>query len=74
MTTLSVPIPAELEGFINDQVKSRRSPNKAAVVRYALHRLAEEEAVQAVLTSEREVAEGKGIRGDIAVLVKKMRS
>lgn len=67
MTTLSVPIPAELEGFINDQVKSRRSPNKAAVVRYALHRLAEEEAVQAVLTAEREIAEGKILRGELHV-------
>ncbi len=73
MTTLSVPIPAELEAFIDGEIKHGRSPNKSAVVRRALHRLAEEEAVQAVLQSEREVAEGKILRGDLRVLARKIR-
>lgn len=71
MTTLSVPIPFELETFIEQEIAHGRSPNKAAVVRRALHRLAEEEAVQAVLQSEREVAEGKILRGDLRILARK---
>ncbi|MBI2476178.1 MAG: type II toxin-antitoxin system ParD family antitoxin [Candidatus Taylorbacteria bacterium] len=70
MTTLSVPLPAHLEEFINRQVKSGRSPNKAAVVRTALKLLSEEEAVQAVLRAEREPI----LRGDLKVLARKLRT
>lgn len=70
MTTLSVPLSADLEEFIKRQVKSGRSPNKAAVVRSALKLLSEEEAVQAVLRSEREPT----LRGDLRVLAKKLRA
>lgn len=73
MTTLSVPIPSELEVFIQKEIEYGRSPNKAAVVRRALHRLAEEEAIQVVLQSEREVGEGKILRGDLRLLVKNLR-
>ena len=73
MTTLSIPISSELEEFIKQEIKHGRSPNKAAVVRRALHRLAEEEAVQAVLQSEREVEEGKIFRGDLRLLAKKLK-
>ena len=73
MTTLSIPIPTELEMFIQREIEQKRSPNKAAVVRRALHRLAEEEAVQAVLQSEQEVAEGKILRGDLRVLARRIK-
>ncbi len=73
MTTLSVPITPELEAFINSQVKSGKAANKAHVVRYALKRLSEEEAVEAVLQSEREVAEGKILRGSLRVLAKRIK-
>ena len=73
MTTLSIPIPSELEMFIKREIEQKRSPNKAAVVRRALHRLAEEEAVQAVLQSEREVEEGKILRSDLQVLAKRIK-
>lgn len=69
MTTLSIPIPAELESFISQEIKHGRSPNKAAVVRRALHRLAEEEAVQSVLRSHAEPV----LRGDLMKLAKKIR-
>lgn len=67
MSTISVPLPPELEAFINDQVKSGRAANKAHVVRYALQRLSEEEAVEAVFRSEREVAAGKIIRSELKI-------
>jgi len=72
MTTISVPITGEQEKFINDQVKSGKAANKAHVVRYALQRLAEEEAVNAVLQAERELDDGKGMRGDLNKLLKKI--
>lgn len=68
MTTLSIPIPAELETFIEQEIEHGRSPNKAAVVRRALHRLAEEEAVFAVLRSHTEPV----LRGDLRRLAKKL--
>ena len=70
MTTLSVPLPADLEEFIRRQVKRGRSPNKAAVVRSALKLLSEEEAVQAVLKAEREPT----LRGDLRDLARKLRT
>ena len=61
MSTLSVPLPSHLEEFVKKSAKEHGS-NKAAVVRHALERLAEEEAVEAVLKAEHEAAEGKLIR------------
>lgn len=72
MTTLSIPITGEQERFINQLIKSGRAANKAHVVRYALQRLAEEEAVNAVLRAEQEINEGKGLRGDLKKLLKKI--
>ncbi len=70
MTTLSVPINAELEKFIENMVKDGRAANKADVVRKALRRMSEEEAVQAVLISQQEVKEGKVLRGDLREYLK----
>jgi len=68
MSTLSVPLPPHLEEFINEQVKSGRSENKAQVVRRALKLLSEEEAVNAVLKAEKEPT----LKGDLKQLMKKM--
>ncbi|MAG12480.1 hypothetical protein CL630_01575 [bacterium] len=71
MTTLSVPLPAHLEKVVKDLAK-RRGSNKAEVVRHAIQLLAEEEAVQAVLKAEQELFEGKGLRGNLKDLSKKL--
>lgn len=71
MTTLSVPLPSHLEELVKKLAKQRGS-NKAEVVRHALELLAEEEAVQAVLTAERELSEGKLLKGDLQKLAKKL--
>lgn len=68
MTTISVPLPAHLEKLVNDMAKARGS-NKAEVVRHALIRLAEEEAVQMVLRAEQEPT----LKGDLRELAKKIK-
>ncbi len=73
MSTLSVPLTPRLEEFIKSQVKSGRASNKADVVRRALVAMEEEEAIQAILISQREVREGRILRGDLRTLMKKYK-
>ena len=68
MATLSVPLPKELEEFIESQVRLGKLENKAAVVRRALRLLAEQEAIEAVLKADQEPS----IRGDLDKLAKKL--
>ena len=68
MSTLSVPLPPHLEEFIKRQVKEGKAANKAAVVRRAITRLSEEEAVNTVLRAEQEPT----VRGDLRHLMKKI--
>ena len=72
MSTLSVPLPANLENFINDMILRGIAPTKAEVVRQALVHYAEDQVVEAVLRSEQEAREGKILRGDLRELMKKM--
>lgn len=72
MTTISVPLSPDLEKFIKNMVKNGRATNKADAVRKALLQLAENEAVDAVLRAERELAQGLGMRGDLRELAKKI--
>ena len=53
MTTLSVPVDDKLRKFVEDEAE-RRCTNKADIVRYAIKRLAEEEAVERILRASRE--------------------
>ena len=69
MSTLSVPLPPNLEEFIKNQVKQGHAANKAEVVRKALKLLEEEEAVNVVLKAEKEPT----LRGDIRKLMKKIK-
>ena len=73
MSTISVPISGEQEKFINDLVKSGKAANKAHAIRFAIQRYAEEEAVGNVLGAERELAEGRGLRGNLGTLLKKIK-
>lgn len=72
MSTISVPIPQNLESFINEMITRGVAPNKAEVVRQALVRYAEDQAVEAVLRAEQEAREGKILRGDLDELMKQM--
>lgn len=70
MSTLSVPLPAFLEEFIEKMVDSGYAANKADVVRKALIKLREDEAVNSVLQAEQEGREGKNLEGDLDELAK----
>jgi Arc/MetJ-type ribon-helix-helix transcriptional regulator len=69
MTTISVPLPSHLEEKLNNLVKSGYGSNKADVVRRAIDRLAEEEAIQMVLRAQQEV----GLKGDLRELAEKFK-
>lgn len=72
MSTLSVPIPPTLELFIEDMIRRGIAPNKAEVVRQALVRYAEDQAVETVMQAMREVEAGKVLKGDLDELAKLM--
>ncbi|MCX6713665.1 MAG: hypothetical protein NTV48_00990 [Candidatus Vogelbacteria bacterium] len=73
MTTISVPLNAKLEEAVNHLVESGYGSNKADVVRRAITRVSEEEAVETVLKEQKEIALGKGLKGDLRELVKKFK-
>ena len=73
MTTISVPIPPHMEAFIERHINEGYATNKADVVRKALALLAEQRAIDDVLQAERELSEGKGLRGDLRELAKKLK-
>jgi len=68
MSTISVPISGDQENFINSYIKNGKASNKADVVRKALTKFAEDEAVEAVLRAEQEPT----IEGDLRDLLKKL--
>jgi len=67
MSTISVPLTPELEEKIESLVKNGVGANKADVMRKALYRLSEEEAIKAVLQAEKEPT----LHGDLRELAKK---
>jgi len=73
MTTLSVPVSSDLEKFIERMIKEGKGANKADVVRRALKEYRENEALENILQSEREFAQGKALRGDLRELAKKFK-
>lgn len=72
MSTLSVPLTRDLEQFIEEMVRDGVASNKAAVVRKALKKYAEDQAIESVLRAEREMKEGKVLTGDLQDLLKKI--
>ena len=69
MSTISVPLPANLEEFVNRMVKSGNAANKADVVRKALRRMSDEEAVESILRAQKE----PNLKGDLDVLARKFK-
>ena len=64
-----MPLPANLEAFIDRMVKSGNAANKADVVRKALRRMSDEEAVEAILRAQKE----PNLKGDLDVLARKFK-
>ncbi len=69
MATISVPLSKEHQESLDQLVKSGVASNRAAVMRKALERLAEDEAIEDVLRAEREVTQGKVLKGDTRTLL-----
>jgi Arc/MetJ-type ribon-helix-helix transcriptional regulator len=70
MSTISIPLPADLEKSLGQYVKKNNIDSKASVVRQALYEFLENEAVMTVLRSEQEAKEGKIIKGNLKDILK----
>ena len=68
MTTISVPLTPRVEKELNELVEITGA-NRAAVIRTAIERYREEEAVNALFQSEREIVDGKILRGDLRAIL-----
>lgn len=73
MSMLSVPLTPALEETIERLVKGGIAANKADLARKAIECFAEQQAIEDVLRAERELKEGKIIRGDFKELIKKFK-
>ncbi|MCX6755646.1 MAG: hypothetical protein NT068_03900 [Candidatus Nomurabacteria bacterium] len=73
MTTISVPLSASLMESVENLIKSGYGSNKADVVRRAIIRLAEEEAVNDVLRAREEISLGNGLSGNLRELIKTIK-
>lgn len=69
MTTISVPLNPEIEQALNELVDITGA-NRSAVIRKAIEMYREEEAIKDILIAQREVAEGKILRGNLDDLLK----
>ena len=71
MSTISIPLPMELQKSLNNLINSGYyGSTKSEVVRRAILELSEKEAVEAVLRAQREIRLGKGIKGDLYEIAK----
>lgn len=73
MSTISVPLNSKLESSLDYLVKSGVADNRAAVMRRALERLTEEEAIFTLLKAEQDIKEGRVFRGNLRRLLKKVK-
>ena len=69
MSTISVPLSADLENTLNYLVESGYGSNKADVVRRAIKIVHEEEVIQKILKAQKEPS----LKGDLRELAKKFK-
>ncbi len=69
MTTISVPLPADMLKALENLVRQGRASNKADAMRKALRLYLEEEAVQAVLRAKNEPR----LKGNLRDLARKFK-
>ncbi|MES3006109.1 MAG: hypothetical protein V4664_04145 [Patescibacteria group bacterium] len=70
MTTISIPITAELNQFIEEQVKLGKATSKAELIRRAIIKFKEDEFIVSILKAKQEIKEGKALVGDLDTLAK----
>lgn len=71
MTTITVPISAELEAFIEEELAHGTGETKAHIVRFALMRLREERALARLREAEEDIKSGRVYTGSLRALLKK---
>ena len=64
MSTISVPLDKDAMHYLEHLEKNNPEMSRAGIVRKAIRRMSEEEAVEAVFQAQREIADGKVIRED----------
>ena len=69
MSTISVPITADLENFINMQVATGQADSKAGLIRRAISKYEEDYYYNQVMQAQEEMRAGKIIRGDLKTLL-----
>lgn len=67
--TVSVPLSAKLAAKVDEMVENGEAANKADLLRKALERYLEDEAVRAVLDAAKEPS----LEGDLDILAKKLK-
>jgi len=72
MTTLSVPLNANLTDFIDSVIIENKAETKAGVVRMALNWFQEHMLMQEILQAEQDFKEGIVLRGDLSELADKI--
>ncbi len=72
MSTISVPLSKEHQDRLDNLVKHGAGSSRADVMRKALDKFSEDEAVAVVLKAEKELSDGKLLRGDLRKLIKKL--
>lgn len=72
MSTLSVPLTPKLENIIDQMVRDGVAENKAALVRFAIEKFAEDQVIKDILEAQQEFADKKFLKGDIRTLAKKI--
>jgi Arc/MetJ-type ribon-helix-helix transcriptional regulator len=69
MSTISVPLSADLEKSLNALVKSGYGSNKADVIRRALRKVTEEETIEKILRAQKEPS----LKGNLRELANKFK-
>ncbi len=72
MSTLSVPLTPALEKMIDKLIQDGVAGNKAELARKAIEKMAEDHAISVILQAEKELSEGKVLRGNLRDLAKKI--
>jgi len=70
MAVLSVPLSAELENAVQNLITADYGRNKADVVRRAILKTAEDEALKLLMESKQAIKKGEVIEGDLEELMK----
>lgn len=70
MTTISIPLNAELNDYVDEQVRLGRASSKAELIRRAILKFKEDEFINTILQAEQEIRDGKALKGDLDQIAK----